>query len=149
MIEVASIGTINCNPDTIANLGGYNFTFEMNRPHEVSGATVKTFDGFIFLGITNNATQAGFTPEKFIGYTMVGKNIALLYKTGYGYLDNSGYSALFSTTLPPRGPHNIAVLSTLNLTDTIDFLRSLKIEPANLTKKDPMLDLYIESQKIF
>jgi hypothetical protein len=94
---------------------GYNFIFEMNKPHQIENNQIKTFDG----GITfNNLPISAYINDPRIGEVM-GEPIS------YGvWLSHGLYVAV------PL-PGNFTVISSMNLGDTVDFLKGLKIEPLN------------------
>ena len=99
----------------IIKSGDYNFRFNVNRPHVIEGNELKTFDGWVVITPTaENATDPDDVP--YIGG--VGRSFDI---------NRDPQSGLYFCT-PHPGKYYIT--SSLNLTDTIDFLKSLKVEKA-------------------
>ena len=93
--------------------GNYTATFNMKQPHLVQNDTIKTFDGSVLFTNTNASKILG----KYVGYVGgVPHSYGIFVSDCYYY--NIAY----------LGFSDIEIISRMNLTDTVDFLKSLKIE---------------------
>jgi hypothetical protein len=100
--------------------GNYTANFEMLQPHIISEGKIKTYDGWIKAIEYNNVNV-----DKSI---RIGElNISGSSATLRLFEDHSGYQTILKK-------YPIFILSTMNLTSTLDFLKTLKIEKTNSTK---------------
>lgn len=100
--------------------GNYSFTFDMNRPHVIEGNAVKSYDGEIIFNVVDDPG-----PSSAI---LIGTVNSLIGPLFVGIIDNHYISA------KRFGNDVVDVESNMNLTDTIDFLKNLKVEPVGQPK---------------
>lgn len=126
-----------------AQVGCYNVSFTLDRPHEVNVSTfyenkyvsIKTFDGPVDIIIWGNQTSTYKMYDATVGNTdyvdsiTVDGDNAFFIIAPYGRGDRNIYSAIYR--IDDKVGENCTVVritSELSLDNTIDFLRSLHIE---------------------
>ena len=122
ILLVALIATASA--ETI-QFGNYTATFEMNQSHIIDHNAIKTYDGKIFF---NNGT---FELLGIVIGDYKGNVISYDQNTDFFYI----FPAKFTGTLLSESKVyvlGVQILSSMNLTNTIDFLKTLKIDKANL-----------------
>jgi hypothetical protein len=100
-------------------LGDYNFTFNMSQSHVVDNNTIRTYYGDATLEVIRG--WGVYLPKETIHIGDVAsqnKTFDMLL-LGNKYIGLAGYHDTNST---------ITLESTMNLTDTVEFLKNLKIE---------------------
>ncbi|MFB3766363.1 MAG: hypothetical protein ACE14P_14105 [Methanotrichaceae archaeon] len=103
---------------------GYNFTFEMNKNHIIDNDTIRTYYGFVNPVVVNGSGVYLRKEYVFIGTTNSRNEIFQIYERG-GEDSDPQFFAIDASLFPNS---TICVHSTMNLTDTIDFLKTLKVE---------------------
>jgi hypothetical protein len=118
LMSVASAETIQ--------FGNYTATFDMKEPHIIVNNTIRTYYGFIYLiqGIKLSTTDLApiIAQDHEVGVLNFDRESYDLYVD-----DEMAYLVL---------PHNwldTYIISSINLTNTLDFLKSLKIEKTKAT----------------
>jgi hypothetical protein len=110
LLTAMLIGTISAEP---IKFGNYTATFAMTQTHIIGDEKIKTFDGWVAIHEYKSLYTDTSVPISEIN---VSGNPATL---GF-FKDRSGYQAVLNN-------YPIIVISTMNLTSTMDFLKSLKI----------------------
>ena len=101
---------------------GYNWTFDIGKQHSVDGGIIRTCNGS--LSFIAPPTGVNFGDAKYIGSVKSLNIIFNLY-----YLAPDDYMAFDSNSVVADGTRlGIGVESTMNLTDTKDFMKTLKVE---------------------
>lgn len=103
-------------------IGNYSISFDYNRQHEIrNNDTLQTFDGVVmFWNSYNESRVMGGTDGTYIGETYYNNNICMI-----SISKNQKYYNINTID-----NNDVFMTSTMNLTDTIDFLKTLKIEKA-------------------
>ena len=110
ILIVALIATTSA--ETI-QFGNYTATFDMSQPHIIDNSSIRTFYGAIYL----HRIGDGFPDMYYIGDIKFSDGkYGKIYK-----LNNYQYVATIPTP-------DMSIISSMNLTSTIDFLKTLKIE---------------------
>ena len=118
MIGIASAETIK--------FGNYTAEFDMKQPHIIEGTTIKTYDGKVSF---YNGT-----------FELLGVVIGDYKKNIISYDQTTDLCHIFPIELSSEGAHltsgkllvgGVQILSSMNLTNTIEFLDTLKIKKIN------------------
>jgi hypothetical protein len=111
ILIVALIATTSA--ETI-QFGNYTATFNMSQPHIIDNSSIRTFYGSIFL---HRISEGFVTDMYYIGdIKFSDRKYGKIYK-----LNTLQYVATIPTP-------DMSIISSMNLTSTIDFLKTLKIE---------------------
>ena len=103
------------------NVGNYSFTFNVTVPHQIHGDVIKTFDGAVYLRDWSFSNISGFDTVDKTSSLMIGA----MYKgtAGAGYI----YAVENVPIYFEMVFNDIEIQSHLNLTQSVDFFRDLKI----------------------
>ena len=111
ILIVALIATTSA--ETI-QFGNYTATFNMSQPYVIDNSSIRTFFGAIFL---HRISDGFVTDMYYIG--------DIKFSDGnYGKI-NKLNNLQYVATIPTP---DMSIVSSMNLTSTIDFLKTLKIE---------------------
>jgi hypothetical protein len=89
--------------------GNYTATFDMKRPHIIDGNIIRTYYGTFIFG--ENKT---YDKLQYVG------DVQLENQSGYLFINDKNYLIGVLNTA-------VDIESTMNLTSTLDFLKTLKI----------------------
>jgi hypothetical protein len=126
-IMLMLIGIASVSAETF-QFKNYTISFNMSQPHVVEGSIIKTYDGQVIFFNQTVRFDNGFD-----GYVGKYKDYTLIY-----YTDPIEYLLLskafaYIVLKDPSGYMDVAglqIISTMNLTNTIEFIDTLKIEKA-------------------
>lgn len=116
MIILAILALMGMASAETIQFGNYTANFDMKQPHIIDGNTIRTYYGYII--ISKFDTPIDRTSSHYIGDLQESNNYAFYH---YIQTQPSCYAAILTNM-------NEAVISTMNLTSTLDFLKTLKIE---------------------
>lgn len=101
----------------------YKWSFDMQKPHIMDGnSVIRTYYGQIDFYLIGKAGEMSLSDS--IGSVETKNGTFYIFRLGCGTYDAYPLFTRYSDE-----PVNPAAVSTMNLTDTIDFLKTLKVEP--------------------
>lgn len=119
LLSVASAETIQ--------FGNYTANFDMEQPHIIINNTIRTYFGYVYLIQGTKPSMIYLAPviaqQHEVGTLNFGRASYDLYVS-----DEVDYLVL------PQNWLDTYIISSMNLTNTVDFLKTLKIEKTNSTQ---------------
>lgn len=122
LLSVASAETIQ--------FGNYMAIFDMRQPHIIQDNALKTYDGKAEF-FNDTRPLIGYFVGDYKGYSLYYSDKLDIYRILPKNDNLTMYLIMQDRTIDTTG---VVMESSMNLTDTIDFLNTLKIEKTNSTK---------------
>ncbi len=123
IILLAILLTTATSAETVSFVG-YNWTFDINRQHSIDEGTIRTNFGSIYF--IAPPMSASFDDSRYMRSIKSLDRIYDIY-----YLAPNDYIALDSYAAIANGKRlGIGIESSMNLTDIVDFLKTLKVQRA-------------------